>query len=162
VLAIYSFAEPELEQKAFSSGQPVLQVKHSFWIKFSEEESRTDYLVSPKELFSGISIGQEPQIIISGSLILRNRQSASKCQVKLPSSILLASNKKGETIRINLQGKISNKPLSNEFVTPTFDSNNEAHFEIEGFVNPDDYLKGLRPGDYNFKNNLKLTVEFKD
>jgi hypothetical protein len=154
--------EPTKPVVPFSSGDPVKQVNHTFWIKFSDAESKLHYKVAPSELLMGAPNGIIPNIRIVGTLALKSNFSVNKCLVRLPSYLLKAQNDNGETIDIQLRGTIGTKTLSTEFVNPDFDDFNEAHFVIEGFIDQASYLRGLSPGEYNFKQNLKLIVEFQD
>ncbi|MDJ0626146.1 MAG: hypothetical protein QNJ31_07255 [Candidatus Caenarcaniphilales bacterium] len=149
-----------VEERAFSSNEPVQAIGHRFGIKSNPVLSKLSYDVQPNELTSGISQSINPNIIIVGSLSVNSLDSASKCMVKLPSSVLKAENENGETIDVFLRGTIGNKSLTTDFIHPEFDAFNEAEFRIEGYIDTRSFKRGLSPGTYNFEKNLNLVVEF--
>lgn len=161
LLLVPVFALPVLSE-SFSSDEPIKQVKHDFWIKFTENDSKTDYELTQLELLTGNMDISTPHIKTSGSLILRSKSSVAKCQVKLPSSFIDASNEKGENLKLRLSGKIGDKILTTDFLNPNFNEYNQANFSFQAYIDPSSFEGGLSAGDYEYKNNLKLNIEFKD
>ena len=159
-----NFAVPEnYKKEKQDESQGIKQINHIFWVNFLKDLSKNDYYLSPSEILSGNVDTSKPNIRIIGNLILRSPASAPKCLVRLPSSQINAINTETkEIIKINLKGKIGNKTLSTEFVTPDFDQSLMALFEIEGYIDSFSLKNGLPPGEYNYTDSLKLIVEFKD
>ena len=156
---------PELEniiQTPVSNDLPITEIKHTFWIKVKEEQSNLNYALSLKEVLSGTVNAGQPNIQITGSLVLKSRTSVSKCFVKLPSEYLEAINTANEKITIKLEGKIGSQKLNTDFVQPRFDEYNEVSFSIEGFILPESLNQELQPSKFAYKEDLRLIVEFKD
>jgi len=151
------------DNKKEDQAEEIKQINHVFWVNFLKNLSKNNYYLSPSEILSGNVDTSRPNIRIIGNLILRSPNSARKCLVKLPSSQINAINTETkEVIKINLKGTIGNKALSTEFVSPDFDQSLMALFEIEGYIDSFSLKDGLPPGEYNYSDNLKLIVEFKD
>ncbi len=147
---------------SFPAGEAVKQLKHDFWIKFNENGSSLDFEIAQLELLNGRLDNKTPSVKIAGNLILKSRLSVSRCQVKLPSNTITASNGKGESITLQLRGSIGEFPLTTEFITPIFNEYNEVPFLLEAYVDPTTFKEGLNAGDYDYKSSLRLVIEFKD
>jgi|GEM_PF-6807592 len=137
--------------------------KHTFWVRFFDQQSDKEYRVEAKDiLFQKNTIALKPQIKIRGSLILESPLvSAPKCLVRLPSSRIKARNENNsqETIDLVLSGQIGGKPLSTDFVNPVF-KEGEVSFIIEGYLDYRSFKRGLSPGKYQYEKEIKLIVEF--
>lgn len=154
---------PELKDKPLiKESYSVTEIKHTFWIKLKQEKSNLDYKLSQKEILMAATDAFEPNIKIIGSLVLKSSKSIPKCFVKLPNNYLEAVNELGQKMLIDVKGQIGSKILSTEFIKPSFDEYNEVPFVLEGYIRPESLKHELKPGKYTYKEDLKLTIEFKD
>lgn len=149
-------------EESFQSGLPVRLIDHTFQLRVNEKKSNLNYEIDPRELVSGIALKDKPHIVLQGSLLLKSRNSAKNCFVRLPGRIIQAVNENGDAVELELKGIISGRPLTDVFVNPEFNDKNESIFRIEGYVTEKSLHKALQPGNYNFEEALNLIVEFRD
>ncbi|MDX1920918.1 MAG: hypothetical protein SFU25_09325 [Candidatus Caenarcaniphilales bacterium] len=140
--------------------EATILTKHRFSIFFDKNESKLEHELSSVELINAIRESTEPDLIIKGKLILESLNSVPLCRVRLNSELIEAKNKNGDKVQIHIKGLIGSRRLSMEFVNPDFGETNVANFVIYGFVVPSSLKAPLKPGQYEYQDEIKLVVEF--
>lgn len=140
--------------------ETTILTKHRFSIFFDQTNSKLQYELSSTELINGIRETPTPDITIKGKLILESLNSVSLCRVRLQKDVIEASNEANEKISIRLKGNIGRNQLSSQFINPDFGDSNVINFVINGYVDPTSLKNFLKPGQYNYTDQVKLIVDF--